>query len=79
MLPPLVQPIYADKALDDLSRANEMLRVDIEKWGASKDREMCSLMKHLGDSHITYHQKVHGSCPIVISLGYSMRQNFNSH
>ena len=54
-----------------------MLRVDIEKWGASKDREMCSLMKHLGDSHITYHQKVHGSCLIVISLGYSTRRNVN--
>ena len=35
-----------------------MLRVDIEKWGEAKNKEMCSLMKHVADSHIDYHQKV---------------------
>jgi len=50
--------LEADKALDDLSQANEMLRVDIEKWGGSKDREVATLMKNVANDHIDYHQKV---------------------
>ena len=52
----------AEKALDDLLQANEMLRVDIEKWGDSKDREVCSLMNEVAKDHITYHQKVSPVC-----------------
>ena len=48
----------ADKTLDDLSRANEELRVDIDKWKEAKDRELSALMRKVADDHINFHQKV---------------------
>ena len=51
----------ADKALDDLSQANEELRVDIDKWKEAKDREVSSLMRKVADDHINFHQKVSAS------------------
>ncbi len=67
----------AEKALDDLSKVNEMLRVDIEKWGEAKDREMCSLMTNFADSHITYHQKVSMMLVCIFCCTYS--PSFGSH
>ena len=52
--------VEAERTLDDLSVANEQLRVDIEKWREAKNREMGQLMQTFADNHITYHQKVCG-------------------
>ena len=38
--------------------ANEMLRVDIEKWREAKNVEMRRLMVQSADDHVQYHQKV---------------------
>ena len=55
---PLQSSVMADKALDELSRANEELRVDIDKWKEAKDREINSLMRKVADDHINFHQQV---------------------
>ena len=54
--------MLADKALDDLSQANEELRVDIDKWKEAKDKEVSSLMRKVSDDHINFHQKVSSEC-----------------
>ena len=61
-LPPLQASVLADKALDDLSQANEELRVDIDKWKEAKDKEVSSLMRKVSDDHINFHQKVSSEC-----------------
>lgn len=48
----------AERTLDDLSVANEELRVDVEKWKEAKDKEMAELMTTFADNHINYHTKV---------------------
>lgn len=49
--------LAAEKALDNLSQANEQLRVDIEKWHEAKNREISSLMRQVADHHVDYHEK----------------------
>ena len=56
--PSLQASVVADKVLDDLSQANEELRVDIDKWKESKDREVNRLMRKVADDHVDFHQKV---------------------
>lgn len=72
----------ADKALDDLSQANEELRVDIDKWKEAKDREVVSLMRKVADDHINFHQKVSASVkyylPSSIRL-YNRLLNYEEH
>lgn len=53
----------AERTLDDLSIANEQLRVDVEKWREAKDKEMAKLMTTFADNHINYHRKVGGERP----------------
>ena len=48
----------AERTLDDLSIANEQLRVDIEKWKETKNKELGKVMSVFADNHIAYHQKV---------------------
>ena len=48
----------AERTLDDLSIANEQLRVDIEKWKEAKNKELGKVMSVFADNHIAYHQKV---------------------
>ncbi len=50
--------VEAERTLDDLSIANEQLRVDIEKWKDAKDGEIASLMTTFADNHINHHRKV---------------------
>lgn len=50
--------MISERNVDELSRANEELRVDIDKWKEAKDREMNKLMKKVADNHIDFHQKV---------------------
>ena len=49
----------AEKAQDQLSQANEQLRVDVEKWHGAKNKEVCQLMRQFATNHMEYHQKVH--------------------
>ncbi len=39
-------------------KANEQLRVDIEKWMESKDEQMGDIFKSWSDNYIQYHEKV---------------------
>lgn len=48
----------AEKAHDELSQANEQLRVDIEKWHEAKNKEVCQFMRQFATNHREYHQKV---------------------
>ena len=48
----------AERTLDDLSIANEQLRVDVEKWKEEKDKDITNLMTTFADNHINHHQKV---------------------
>ena len=48
----------AERTLDDLSIANEQLRVDIEKWKEAKNKELGKVMSVFADNHIAYNQKV---------------------
>ena len=48
----------AERTLDDLSIANEQLRVDIEKWKEAKNKELGKVMSVFADNHIAYHQRV---------------------
>ena len=57
--------VEADRTLDNLTIANEKLRVDIEKWQEAKDQEMASLCSTFADNHINYHQKV---CTLPLSM-----------
>ena len=41
-----------------MSKANEELRVDVEKWHEAKNKEVCQIMRQAADNHIDYHQKV---------------------
>ena len=50
--------VEADRTLDNLTIANEKLRVDIEKWTDAKDQEVSDLCCTFADNHIDYHQKV---------------------
>ena len=50
--------VEAERSLDELSVANEKLRVDIEKWTEAKDRELGELMTHWASNNISYHNKV---------------------
>ena len=55
----------AERSLDELSVANEKLRVDIEKWTDAKDRELRDMMTHWAGNHVNYHNKVgEGENPI---------------
>jgi hypothetical protein len=56
--------VEAERTLDDLSVANEQLRVDVEKWKEAKDEEMVKLMTTFSNNHISYHNKVFGACEI---------------
>ena len=49
----------AEKAQDQLSQANEQLRVDVEKWHGAKNKEVCQLMRQFATNHMEYHQKVY--------------------
>ena len=48
----------AEKAQDELSQANEQLRVDVEKWHEAKNKEVCQFMRQFANNHMEYHQKV---------------------
>lgn len=50
--------LAAEKAHDELSQANEQLRVDIEKWHEAKNKEVCQFMRQFATNHREYHQKV---------------------
>ena len=50
--------LAAEKAQDQLSRANEELRVDVEKWHEAKNKEVCQFMRQFASNHVDYHQKV---------------------
>lgn len=50
--------LAAEKAQDQLSQANEQLRVDIEKWHEAKNKEICQFMRQFATNHMEYHQKV---------------------
>ena len=39
-------------------KANEQLRVDIEKWMESKDEQMGDIFRSWSDNYIQYHEKV---------------------
>ncbi|CAI8023502.1 Sorting nexin-30 [Geodia barretti] len=49
--------LAAEKAQDQLSRANEELRVDVEKWHEAKNKEVCQFMRQFASNHVDYHQK----------------------
>lgn len=51
--------LVAEKAQDQLSQANEQLRVDVEKWHEAKNKEVCQFMRQFAINHMEYHQKVH--------------------
>ena len=50
--------VEAERTLDDLSVANEQLRVDLEKWKEAKDKELGKVMGTFADNHINHHTKV---------------------
>lgn len=50
--------LAAEKAQDQLSQANEELRVDMEKWHEAKNKEVCQFMRQFASNHVDYHQKV---------------------
>lgn len=50
--------VAAERSLDALTRANEKLRVDVEKWHEATNKEMSQLMREVADNHVEYHQKV---------------------
>ena len=56
--------VAAERSLDALTRANEQLRVDVEKWHEATNKEMSQLMREVADNHVEYHQKV-GVCVCV--------------
>ncbi len=60
----------ADRTLDNLTIANEKLRVDIEKWKEAKDQEISNLCCTFADNHIDYHQKVRPHSKLVLSWVY---------
>jgi hypothetical protein len=49
--------LAAEKAQDQLSQANEQLRVDVEKWHEAKNKEVCQFMRQFATNHMEYHQK----------------------
>lgn len=51
--------LAAEKAQDQLSQANEELRVDMEKWHEAKNKEVCQFMRQFASNHVDYHQKVY--------------------
>ena len=56
----------AENALDLLTKANEGLRVDSEKWLESKDRQWVELMQEWAGHHVSFHRKVRTCVPIVL-------------
>ena len=65
---PLQVELAAKKAQDQLSQANEELRVDVEKWHEAKNKEVCQLMRQFANNHVEYHQKVwHSGCSEIFS------------
>lgn len=60
--------VEAERTLDDLSIANEQLRVDIEKWKDAKDGEIASLMTTFADNHINHHRKCFDEWGEVLAL-----------
>ena len=48
----------AENALDLLTKANEGLRVDTEKWLEAKDYQWLALMQEWAGYHINFHRKV---------------------
>ena len=48
----------AENSLDLLTKANEGLRVDTEKWRESKDHQWLELMQEWAGNHISFHRKV---------------------
>lgn len=59
--------LAAEKAHDDLSQANEQLRVDMEKWHEAKNKEVCQIMRQFATNHREYHQKV-GEYRVAFSM-----------
>jgi sorting nexin-1/2 len=49
--------LAAEKAQDQLSQANEELRVDVEQWHEAKNKEVCHFMRQFASNHVDYHQK----------------------
>jgi len=50
--------VEAERSLDELSVANEKLRVDIEKWTDAKDKELGGAMTDWANNNVNYHNKV---------------------
>ncbi len=57
--------VEAERSLDELSVANEKLRVDIEKWSDAKDKELKDIMTHWAQNHVDFHNKVGLLCRLV--------------
>ena len=50
--------VTAEQAQDSMTQANEQLRVDVEKWKSSKDKELAEILVNWSDNQIQYHERV---------------------
>ena len=48
----------AKQATEQLSKANEQLRVDVSQWHEAKNKEVSHFMRQFAANHMDYHQKV---------------------